>query len=154
MELANFGRRYLAFALDALFLELLGAWISSPLLSSLESGFRAVIAEGDGASAVLSPFGSLLMFHLLLWASLWSWYFTCFHWIAGRTPGKKLLGLWVIHRDGKQINLLVAFLRLWISLLAGAMTLGLSYTWAGWDRWRQGWHDKCFDTVVVRKIVS
>ena len=35
-------------------------------------------------------------------------------------------------------------------LIAGTLTLGLSYSWAGWDRWRQGWHDKLFKTVVIQ----
>ncbi|MCA9482987.1 MAG: RDD family protein [Nitrospina sp.] len=148
MELAGFGRRYLAFVLDILFLELTGALILTPLITDGATGSLVMSLPGDGVSE--SAFPVFLAQYFFLGAALWSIYFTCFNSVAGRTPGKRLLGLWVCHPDGKSLSAATALGRLWVSLIAGTLTLGLSYSWAGWDRWRQGWHDKLFKTVVIQ----
>jgi len=153
MEPAGFGRRYLAFLLDILFLEILGAVVNAPLVTDLGAESGRVLVEWAEA-AVPGGFTGRVAGPLLLLAALWSWYFTCFHWLAGRTPGKKLSGLWVRHKDGRSLGPVTALVRFWAALVLGLLTLGLGYAWAGWDPWRQAWHDKLFDTVVIRKSTS
>lgn len=151
MELAGFGRRYLAFALDALFLEILGVLICSPLAGTFQGG-RVIVSIDIVAGSTPDFFPTLILGYLGIGAALWSLYFACFHGFADRTPGKALLGLRVCHRNGVAVTPAIALARFWVSLLFGILTLGVSYSWAAWDRWRQGWHDKFFDTVVIREI--
>ncbi len=151
MELAGFGRRYLAFALDALFLEVLGVLICSPLAGAFR-GDRVIVSVDTAAGSTPDIFPALVLGYLGIGAALWSLYFACFHGFADRTPGKALLGLRVCHLNGAAVTPTIALARFWASLLFGTLTLGLSYSWASWDCWRQGWHDKFFDTVVIREI--
>lgn len=149
MELAGFGRRYFAFALDALFLEILGAMIVSPIAGNLQGDRMLVSVDAVGGSGP-GFFPTVFVIYFGIGAALWSLYFACFNGVSGQTPGKALLGIRICRLNGTAIKPSTALARFWTSVLVGALTLGLSYTWAAWDKWRQGWHDKLFDTVVVR----
>jgi uncharacterized RDD family membrane protein YckC len=74
-------------------------------------------------------------------------YFTYFHGIKGRTPGKMLLGLKVLSTDGTLIGFGIAFLRSVGYLVSSILYIG--FIWAAFDRRKQGWHDKIAGTVVV-----
>lgn len=76
-------------------------------------------------------------------------YFTWFHGIAGRTPGKMLLGLRVIQASGEPMTPGVAFLR-WVGYLISGLLFCLGFLWVAIDRRKQGWHDKIAATVVIR----
>lgn len=76
-------------------------------------------------------------------------YFTWFHGIAGRTPGKMLLGLRVIQASGEPMTPGIAFLR-WVGYLISGLLLCLGFLWVAIDRRKQGWHDKIAATVVIR----
>ncbi|QPJ60932.1 MAG: RDD family protein [Candidatus Nitronauta litoralis] len=153
MELAGFGRRYLAFAVDALFLEILGVLVSSPFVGIFRGG-RVLVPADTVTGSASDIYPVLILSYLGIGAVLWSLYFTCFNGYADRTPGKALFGLRVCHLNGVSIKPATALARFWASLLFGTFTLGLSYSWAAWDRWRQAWHDKFFNTVVIRKATS
>lgn len=153
MELAGFGRRYLAFAVDALFLEILGVLISSPIAGVFRGG-RVVVSIANASGSASDIYPVLILGYLGIGAALWSLYFACFNGYADRTPGKALFGLQVCHLDGTAIRPTTALARFWASLLFGTLTLGFSYSWAACDRWRQGWHDKFFNTVVIQKTTS
>ena len=66
------------------------------------------------------------------------------------TPGKMVLGLQIV--DAKTLKktssgkLVVRYLGYYVSLIA----LGLGYFWVGWDKKKQGWHDKMAGTLVVK----
>jgi uncharacterized RDD family membrane protein YckC len=66
------------------------------------------------------------------------------------TPGKIVVGARVVNaRTGEPIGTgqsIVRYLGYYLSLLP----LGLGFFWVGWDRRKQGWHDKLAGTVVVR----
>ena len=63
--------------------------------------------------------------------------------------GGVVLNLQVVRQDGQPLNFLAAFVRCLAALFsAGVMFLG--FFWIGWDRDKQGWHDKIAGTVVVR----
>lgn len=78
-------------------------------------------------------------------ACLWFWI------KKGATPGKMLLGLKVL--DAKTGNLLTlgqAFLR-YVGYIVSSLIFCLGYIWVGFDKKKQGWHDKMAKTVVVRE---
>ena len=76
-------------------------------------------------------------------------YFTWFHGIEGRTPGKMLLGLRVIQASGDPMTPGVAFLR-WVGYLISGLVFCLGFLWIAFDGRKQGWHDKIAATVVIR----
>ncbi len=88
---------------------------------------------------------------------LWMWlfsilinfgYFIYFHGSTGRTPGKMLLNLQVVSTEGAPIGFGVAFLRS-VGYLVSSLVFCLGFIWAGFDKRKQGWHDKIAGTVVI-----
>ena len=75
-------------------------------------------------------------------------YYTFFWTLVGFTPGKALLGLKVVRKNGARISFgrsLLRFFSYWIS----AIPLFLGFFWVLWDPKRQGWHDKIAGTQVM-----
>jgi uncharacterized RDD family membrane protein YckC len=75
-------------------------------------------------------------------------YYMYFWTVLGYTPGKFLLGLKIVRKDGSKITLGRSFLRFigyWIS----AIPLFLGFIWIIFDRRRQAWHDKLAGTQVI-----
>jgi uncharacterized RDD family membrane protein YckC len=96
---------------------------------------------------IFSNLGSLqyssVIFVILILA-----YYLYFWGLLGYTPGKFLLGLRIVRRDGRKLSIGRAFLRFfgyWVS----ALPLFLGFAWIIFDRRRQGWHDKLADTQVI-----
>ncbi len=116
----------------------------------------------------------------LLWGA---WLLFSFAWVIaalwlfskGQTPGKRLMGIRVVKRNGDPVGwwrmfarevlikwFLIAFLAgiglgmAWFLFAAflGGITFGLAiavdYLWPLWDRRRQALHDKIMGTAVVR----
>jgi uncharacterized RDD family membrane protein YckC len=63
--------------------------------------------------------------------------------------GGIVLNLQVVRQDGQPLNFLTAFVRS-LAALFSALVFFLGFFWIGWDRDKQGWHDKIAGTVVVR----
>ncbi len=73
-------------------------------------------------------------------------------WLAREaTPGKMLVGARIVDaQTGGPITRRQAigrYLGYYVSLLGGF----LGFFWVGWDRRKQGWHDKLAGTVVIRE---
>ena len=78
---------------------------------------------------------------LVYFAGLWAW--------KGTTVGGVVLKLQVVRHDGGPLTFLVALVR-GLAAAFSAVVLFLGFFWIGWDREKQGWHDKIAGTVVVR----
>jgi uncharacterized RDD family membrane protein YckC len=72
-------------------------------------------------------------------------------WITkSATPGKMVLNMKIV--DVKTLGsvptsrLLLRYLGYYIA----AIPLGLGFMWVGWDKRKQGWHDKIAGTVVIK----
>ena len=73
-----------------------------------------------------------------------------FFWVrSGQTPGKRLLHLKVVRRDGQPLSWGTAIAR-YLGYIVSALPLYLGFLWILWDRNKQGFHDKIAGTVVVR----
>ena len=72
-----------------------------------------------------------------------------FSWtLVGFTPGKALMGLKVVTKNGEKSSFFRSLLRFfcyWIS----AIPIFLGFLWILWDPKRQGWHDKIAGTQVI-----
>jgi uncharacterized RDD family membrane protein YckC len=73
-------------------------------------------------------------------------YFFTAWWSA--SPGQRVLGMRVVARDGERVGWVRAAART-VALFLAAGYLLLGVLWIGFDRLRQGWHDKLAGTYVV-----
>jgi len=74
-------------------------------------------------------------------------YFTCFHGLAGSTPGKMLLGLEVVSEHGGRLGCGRALLRS-VGYLISALPLALGFLWAAGAE-RLAWHDLMAHSEVL-----
>lgn len=130
LEYAGFWRRFLAYNVDVWILLIISLSLSVTLgftKNEFVSFFRAILG-------------------LLISAG----YFI-FFWINqnGQTLGKKLLAIRVVREDGRAMDISTAILR-YIGYLISSFVLSLGFLWIGWDKRKQGWHDKIAKTFVVK----
>jgi uncharacterized RDD family membrane protein YckC len=70
----------------------------------------------------------------------------------GATPGKLLMDCKVVSlRTGQRPGLLQATVRA-LAYPLSALPLGLGFFWIGWDKRKQGWHDKIARTTVLHRM--
>ena len=131
----------------------------SPVLSCPRAGFWErmgaafldMVAVGFITGFAHRPLGFMLSFldgppvffivALAYFAGLWAW--------KGTTLGGIVLKLQVVRHDGGPLTFLVALVR-GLAAAFSAVVFFLGFFWIGWDREKQGWHDKIAGTVVVR----
>ncbi len=80
--------------------------------------------------------------------------FVVFCWLkfAG-TPGKRMLKLKVLdEQTGEHISTSQAIIR-YLGYIPSVLVLFLGLIWVGFDKQKQGWHDKMAKTVVVKELV-
>ncbi|HEY4305089.1 MAG TPA: RDD family protein [Gemmatimonadaceae bacterium] len=67
----------------------------------------------------------------------------------GMTPGKWMVGIYVIDRSGDTATFLRMVVREFIGKMLSFLVFGLGFVWILVDDENQGWHDKLVDTYVV-----
>jgi len=77
---------------------------------------------------------------LAYFAAMWTW--------KGTTIGGIVLGLKVVRMDGQPVTFLVALVRA-LAAAFSIIVMFLGFLWIGWDKEKQGWHDKIAGTVVL-----
>jgi uncharacterized RDD family membrane protein YckC len=66
------------------------------------------------------------------------------------TPGKMLLKMKIVDADTfEKVPNSRLFIR-YIAYFASTIPLCLGFMWVGWDKRKQGWHDKIARTVVIK----
>ncbi len=105
----------------------------------MAAGFLDMVLIGMAAALCHSIFFSLLA--IAYFSGMWAW--------KGTTVGGIVLNLQVVRQDGQPLNFLTAFVRS-LAAIFSALVFFLGFFWIGWDRDKQGWHDKIAGTVVVR----
>ncbi|MFN2183828.1 MAG: RDD family protein [Anaerolineae bacterium] len=142
---AGFVSRLLAFVVDVIIvsiairaiewllqdLQMVTGWAPLPMAGSSTAGSAVPIFVTAGEALLLSA-----VYFLFFWS------------VAGITPGKGLMGLRVVRRDGSGLSFLRSLLRLfgyWLSTLL----YGLGYLWIAIDNRREAWHDKIAKTAVI-----
>ncbi len=150
-KFAGFGRRLVAYAIDNIiinivFLILLIIISTAFIFGSISGNTSAWIAELTNPAHITSLALLVATFYIVVSIA----YFTYFHGINGRTPGKMLLSLQVLSAEGTPIGFGIAFLRAVGYLISSLLfTLPLGFIWVAFDKRKQGWHDKIAGTVVV-----
>jgi uncharacterized RDD family membrane protein YckC len=146
----GFWRRLFAFLIDEVILYFVSLilFLIGLLTLGLKGGMtdRVLSSLGDPAHGI----GVFALLYIAVSLLAGMVYFTGFHGIAGRTPGKMLLGLRVIQASGDPITPGIAFLR-WVGYLISGPFFGLGFLWVAFDGRKQGWHDKIAATLVIRR---
>jgi uncharacterized RDD family membrane protein YckC len=144
LDKAGFLARFVAWIVDAIAVAVLLAVFTAAigLLGGQASG-----AGGDPRlvlGRVAAPLGTMLlpMIQFLYFGYVWS------H--GGQSMGMRLLSLKVIRRRQEPLTFLRAGFRGTVGYWLSGLVLGLGYLWAAVDANREAWHDKVFDTWVVR----
>lgn len=145
-RLASIGMRWLAIVID-------GVIVAIPtLLLVFASGMFAELAaavDSNDEQLIAIAFrdfqNDLLLLNILVSAVYNVAFMVYFN---GQTPGKIMLGLRVVKKNGKRISWLDALLRNVFGYTVSGLFL-LGYLWAAFDREKQAWHDKMAGTVVV-----
>ena len=98
----------------------------------------------DSNSLVLGPADFLVNYVLPAIAVVLFWLY------KSATPGKMILHLKVVDaRTGASLTVGQAIGR-YLGYFVSMIPLMIGILWVGWDRKKQGWHDKLANTVVVR----
>jgi uncharacterized RDD family membrane protein YckC len=150
-KFAGFWRRLVAFMIDSTIVTII--FIVLCVIAGLAFFFGAMSADNNTwLNNLANPkgFSSILLATMVFYVAINTAYFTYFHGVTGRTPGKMLLGLQVYCADGTEVTFGIAFLRAigyLVSSLLGTIPLG--FIWAAFDPKKQAWHDKIAGTVVI-----
>lgn len=144
---AGFWLRGLALGVDAallcvLLLSLVASCVAAFLWGAQRLGPAADPLALLRLALVMTPLAVGLSIPLLTLS-----YFSCFHGLAGRTPGKMLVGLEVRSVEGGRLGCGRAFLRT-VGYMISALPLALGFIWAG-GRERLAWHDLLAGSEVL-----
>jgi uncharacterized RDD family membrane protein YckC len=142
---AGFVSRFLAFMIDVILISILiraTGWILDDIRMVTGTYFYlpAFTSLGDSTTSIqVTVIGGLLMSAA---------YFLFFWTVAGVTPGKGVMGLRTVTRDGRRLSLMRSVVRLF-GYLVSLLLYGMGYGWIAIDNWREGWHDKIARTAVI-----
>jgi len=129
-ELASFGRRLGAHAIDLL-------WM---LPLSLVLGFVGDTVQGGTMSLGGEIMASLVVALIVV-----------LFWVERQaTPGKLALGLRIIDAETGGPPRVGKLILRYVGYILSAIPLCLGYLWMLWDARRQTWHDKLGATLVVK----
>ena len=127
---------------EATSVEYMGFWIRF-LASLIDSVILFIVALILGAiTAGASPYIQLIINIL---------YYVLFTGLRGQTPGKMVVGIQVLTREGEVPGIGRAILREVIGKFVSGIVLLLGYIWVAFDPNKQGWHDKIAGTYVIRR---
>lgn len=137
VEYAGFWIRFWATVVDTLVLALVLAPVAVVLFDGQWS-WSAGYVEVQGWRAFLLNYVIPAALVLLFWTKFQA------------TPGKMLFKLRIVDaRTGGKTSLKQDVVR-YLGYFLSAIFLGLGFLWIGFDRRKQGWHDKLAGTVVTR----
>jgi uncharacterized RDD family membrane protein YckC len=145
-KFAGFWRRLVAYAIDGVIINIIFAVLLMIVLFALLAGAMSGVS-GVRLSDMMESLSFLGLVVFTFYIVLSISYFTYFHGINGRTPGKMLLGLQVLSVDGNPVSFGIAFLRSVGYLVSAIFYIG--FIWVAFDHKKQGWHDKIAATVVI-----
>ena len=147
-KFAGFWRRLVAYTVDNIIINIVFFILAviitiAFIFGSISGKSTAWLANLTDPARIASIVLLATAFYVLISIA----YFTYFHGIKGRTPGKMLLGLQVLSAEGTSISFGTAFLRSVGYLVSSIFYIG--FIWAAFDKRKQGWHDKIAGTVVI-----
>lgn len=149
---AGLTSRLLAFILDTVILAsiiLFTSWFSVTSWRMLQ--LEQIVYQLQERNVLLNTIFTFLaspIFYSLITLLFVASYYIFFWTIAGQTPGKGIVGLRVLPRQGSKLKLGRAILR-YLGYYISIIPLGLGILWILVDDRRLAWHDKVAGTCVV-----
>ena len=149
--LTSIGKRFVALLLDSIILAVIGG-----VFGAIYGGLFGPDLAGYDIydQAYIEAFAefqlSAMMLGLLINAVYHIYFMTRNN---GQTPGKKVLGIRAVKKDGTPFTFIDALLRNVIGYALSSILI-LGYIWAFIDSEKQGWHDKITGTVVVDESIA
>lgn len=135
IEYAGFWVRFLASVLDSVLLLM----VAVPLLLMFYGPSVLVVSESPGLAYDLINYGLPIVAVILFWK------------YRAATPGKIMMDIYIVDantlRQPTFGRLLLRYLGYYVSIL----TIFLGFFWIGWDKRKQGFHDKIANTLVIKK---
>ena len=133
---AGFWLRAVASLLDTIWL----------LLLTLSLGWMVYGASYFTSEQIIQGYGDFIISYILPFV------ITIIFWTyKSATPGKMILGMKIVDAETldsvSKGRLVLRYLGYYISMIV----LFLGFFWVGWDKRKQGWHDKIARTVVIKE---
>jgi len=138
-QFAGFWIRFVACLLDSL------------ILGAVQFGIGLAFGLADGA--IIGGDSDSFALGLVTWLCstvVGVTYYIFFTGYNGQTPGKMVLRIQVVRTDGTPMTYGRAFLREVVGKFVSALILGIGYLMAGFDRNKQGLHDRIAGTYVIK----
>jgi uncharacterized RDD family membrane protein YckC len=133
---AGFWIRFVAYVIDAI---IVGLTVGLAVAVGLIATGVIDVNDGSGRSGGGGDGGGLLImvvYFVICWA-VWQ-----------RTLGYRVLGLRLVKADGTPVTWGTSVIR-GLMFVVSSIPLGLGLIWAGFNREKQGWHDKAAGTYVI-----
>ncbi len=144
MDRAGFFARFFALVLDGFAMGL-----AASVIGLVWFVFAAGASQTDsGILAVLQAVVGLFVYLVIVLSQFL--YFGYFWSKNGQTLGMRLLDIKVVMQGGESLSFMRAALRGTLGYWISGFFFGLGYIWAAFDADGAAWHDKLFDTRVVR----
>lgn len=141
---AGTGTRLIAYFIDnfiqSLIAYVIGTVVGSVLAPSIQVRTFEELRAAQTNLAIVGVFIGFAVYFL---------YLTYFWTRSGQTPGKRMMGIRVIHQDGRLLTTREAIIRA-LGYYANAFVFGLGFLMILFDVKKQGWHDKMAGSFVVR----
>ena len=117
------------------------------LVASLLIGGMAVDSESTFFGVFMGVTAILFFVYLVI-----QFFYAGYFWsTSGQTPGMRMVNIKVVRRDGTEdVSLVRGGLRGTFGYWVSSFILGLGFWWALFDPNGETWHDKIFDTRVVK----
>ena len=134
----------------ALLIDNIALWAISVVIMVVFGGFVGITSAGDnwffgllaGAAAIFS-IAILFLLQFLYFGWYWSQ--------DGQSIGMKMVNVRVVRRDSEaKVSFLRGALRGTLGYYISGLIFGLGFIWALFDANKETWHDKLFDTWVVK----
>ena len=145
MNYAGFFTRFFALLIDQIAMGILAAIVS--FLVGACAG-TALLAEGNilgflFGSVALIGWAALAIFQFLYFGYFWS--------RDGQSIGMKLFNCKVVRQsEGESLSFWRAAFRGTLGYYISGLVFGLGFIWAAFDSQKETWHDKLFNTWVVK----
>ncbi len=138
VEYAGFWIRFLASVLDSLLLLM----VIVPLLLMFYGPGVLFATESPGLAYDIINYVLPIIAVIIFWQ------------YRAATPGKLMMDIYIVDADTLGQPTFVRLLLRYIGYYVSILTLFLGFFWIGWDKRKQGFHDKIANTVVIKKSKS
>jgi uncharacterized RDD family membrane protein YckC len=145
MDKAGFFSRFFAWLLDGIAVAVL------PLIFGCFCGGIFFILGIGSDNGFLSVITGIAAFGLIFILFLFQFFYFGYFWSrSGQSLGMKMLSMKVVRRNNEQMTFIRSALRGTFGYYISGLLFGLGFIWAAFDANKETWHDKIFDTWVVK----